>query len=329
MRILFAGSPGIAVPSLEAIAEAGDGLELVGVLTNPDAPKGRGKRVEPSAVAEAAERLNAGRAEAGLPALPVLKPPRLGADARGAVAPLGADILAVVAYGRIFGPKFLALFPEGGVNLHPSALPKYRGATPIPAAILAGDAETAVTVQRLALEMDAGDILSQERFALAGTETTETLGAEAARRGAAILVRTLRRLASGPVRGEAQDPGAATYCSVIRKEDGVVDWSLPARDIDARMRAYYPWPLAFTFLNGARLNLLEGRLYTSGAGASDAAAPGTVLGVDKAAGILVQTGDGVIVLRRLQFETKKALDWKTFLNGARNLVGARLGAVEG
>jgi methionyl-tRNA formyltransferase len=323
MRILFAGSPAIAVPSLEALERR---HEIVGVLTNPDAAKGRGKRIEPTDVAAAAERLSAARTERGLPALPVLKPERLLAEARAAVSALKPDLLVVVAYGRIFGPKFLALFPKGGINLHPSALPKYRGSAPIPAAILNRDSETAVAVQRLALEMDAGEILGSERIPLTFEETAETLTAVAAERGAALLVSVVDAIAAGTETATPQNPEAATYCSMIRKEDGRIDWSRSALELDALIRAYSPWPGAFTAHGAQTLNILEARPYPGAAPSGGSAAAGTVVGVDKAAGILVQTGDGALALRRLQYETKKALDWRSFLNGARDLIGSRLGA---
>jgi methionyl-tRNA formyltransferase len=327
MRILFAGSPAIAVPTLLSLEKT---HELVGVLTNPDAAKGRGKRLEPTDVAAAAESLSAERAARGLSAVPVLKPERLLSDARDAVSALKPDLLVVVAYGKIFGPKFLALFPKGGINLHPSLLPKYRGCAPIPAAILNRDTETAVTVQRLALEMDAGDILGVERIPLSFEETTETLSAVAAERGAALVVSVVDSIAAGTERASRQDASAATYCSMIRKEDGRIDWTRSSLEIDALVRAYSPWPGAHTTHGGQILNVLEARPYRGALPASAGAAEaGSVLGIDKGSGILVKTGNGLLALRRLQYETKKALDWRSFLNGARDFIGSRLGLIGG
>ncbi|MFA6507937.1 MAG: methionyl-tRNA formyltransferase [Treponemataceae bacterium] len=324
MRILFAGSPAIAVPSLLRLETS---HEIVGVLTNPDAEKGRGKRVEPTDVAIASESLSAGRVSRGLPPIPVLKPERLLAEARDAVAALKPDLLVVVAYGRIFGPKFLSLFPKGGINLHPSLLPKYRGCAPIPAAILNRDTETAVSVQRLALEMDSGDILGVELIPLTGEETTESLSAFVAERGAALVNSVVDSIAAGVVPAKVQDHGAASYCGMLRKEDGRLDWSRSALALDARIRAFFPWPGAFTTHGAHKLNILDARpyagpLFTSSSGAE----AGTVLGVDKSSGILVQTGDGLLALRRLQYETKKPLDWRSFLNGAHDFIGSHLGA---
>lgn len=324
MRILFAGSPAIAVPTLLRLAAA---HEVVGVLTNPDAEKGRGKRLEPTEVAVAAEGLSSERVARGLSPLPVLKPERLLGEAREMVSALQADLLVVVAYGRIFGPKFLALFPEGGINLHPSLLPKYRGCAPIPAAILNRDLETAVCVQRLALEMDSGDILGMERIPLSGEETTESLSLIAAERGASLVASVVASIAAGTASASPQDHSAATYCGMLRKEDGRLDWTRSALDLDARIRAFSPWPGAFTAHGAQKLNILEARPYAGSLFPSvSGAAAGTVLGIDKSSGILVQTGDGLLSLRRLQHETKKPLDWRSFLNGARDFIGARLGA---
>jgi methionyl-tRNA formyltransferase len=323
MRVLFAGSPGIAVPALKALAamdEAGE-LELAGVLTNPDSPRGRRGQREPTGVSAAAAALSAGREAGGLPAIVQLKPGSLKAEAREAVAALKADLLLAFAYGRIFGPKFLSLFPLGGVNIHPSLLPKYRGAAPIPAAILARDRETGITFQRIALQMDSGGILLQERLPLTGRETAASLGDLAAEKSASLLPPLLRAIAKGEAHASPQR-GEASYCSLISKEDGLVDWNLGAAEIDARIRAYTPWPLAHTRRGGRILYLLEG---TALEGEESAEAPGTVLCPDKDRGILIQTGNGILAITRLQFETKKALFWKDFLNGVKDFIGARLG----
>lgn len=321
MRVLFAGSPALAVPALERLA-LGQRHELVGLLTNPDAPRGRGGAPVPTDAAAALEGLNASREAAHLPPVPVLKPASLGAEAREAVAALGPELLVAVAYGRIFGPKFLALFPAGGINYHPSLLPRHRGATPIPSAILARDAETGFTVQRLALGMDEGDVLLQERLPLDGAETTASLSAVAAARGADLVERAVDLIAAGKAEGRPQDGAAATYCGTLGKEDGLIDWNRSALDLDARVRAFTPWPLSFTSHRGQVLYVLEARPY---AGEDPRLPPGSVAGIDKRVGILIQTGDGLLAATRLQYGAKKPLDWRSFLNGARDFIGSRLG----
>lgn len=324
MRILFAGSPDIAVPSLIRLSFE---HEIVGVLTNPESQRGRGLETAATPVAQAAAALSVSR---GAP-IPVLVPQRLGAEARAQVAPLGADILVSFAYGRLFGPRFLALFPKGGVNVHPSLLPRYRGPAPIQSAILARDRETGVSVQRLALEMDSGDILGVVRVPLSGMETAEDLSETAALLGADLLSEVLERIERGEEVARPQE-GEPSYCELLRKEDGLIDWAKPVLDIDAKVRAFSPWPGAFTHCRGQRLAILESFPYphvTYAAGPSsldlEDVAPGTVLGLDKSRGIMVQTIDGLIALRRLQIQHKKALPYREFANGIRDLAGTVLG----
>lgn len=317
MRILFAGSDEIALPSFEALARSG---MLVGLLTNPDCPKGRGRVDCPTPLACRAEEI--------APGLPILKFPKLDAAAREAVAALQPELLAVFAYGKIFGPKFLSLFPKGGINVHPSLLPRWRGCSPIPAAILARDPETGVCVQRLAAKMDSGDILARRILPLEGRETSDSLREISSRVGAELLMEAIGDIAEGRDRGESQDEAAASYCGIIDKEEGLIDWSSDAKTIDARIRAYYSWPLAYTFFKGTRLAILEASVLEAPA-ATEAgntpAEPGKVLGLDRKSGILVQTGKGVLAIARLQLEKKKPLPFKDFLNGARDFLGSALG----
>lgn len=350
MRILFAGSPAIALPCLEALVSAeieGAPIQVIGLLTKVDTPKGRRGSLEPTEMAQGALRLNQRRAEKRLPPIEILKPLKLGAPERDAVGRLAPDLLVSFAYGKIFGPKFLALFPRGGINVHPSLLPRYRGATPIPSAILNRDRETGITIQTLALEMDGGDILAQELIPLNLRETTASLSATVAQRAPALLLSVLGGMNTGELHPQKQDSEGLSFCGTITKEDGLVDWSLGALDLDARIRAYNPWPLCFTFHADQRLFLLQSRPYAppraetfsqtltegplAGAESDDLPGdpveefPGTVVGVDKKEGILVRTGQGLLALTQLQYQAKKALDWRSFLNGARNFLGSRLG----
>ena len=326
MRVLFAGSPAIAAPALLEIATR---HEIVGVLTNPESAQGRGKEILPTAVEAAArEKLGAG--------LPILKPERLDAAARAAIAALAPDILVAFAYGKIFGPKFLALFPRGGINVHPSLLPRHRGSSPIQQAILDRDAETGVSVQALALEMDSGGIYAVERFLLSGGETASALSERCALIGARLAAAVLDDIQAGRAEPRPQE-GTPTYCRKIAKEDGLIDWTEPAAAIGAKIRAFNPWPQAYGFLDGRRLNLLEAALVAEAAapGAASAASgeasgqalpnppPGTIIGMDKALGIVVATGEGCLALRKLQFAAKKALAYKEFANGLRGLAGMR------
>jgi methionyl-tRNA formyltransferase len=264
-----------------------------------------------------------------LPPLPLIKPESLKSEARELTAALRPDLLVSFAYGRIFGPRFLALFPLGGINIHPSLLPRYRGPTPIPQAILNGDRETGITIQRLAPDMDSGDILAQERVPLTGRETTGTLSALMACKAAELLPGLLRRLASGNREARPQNHREASYCSLIAKEDGLIDWNAGATEIDARIRAYNPWPLSWTYHGKDRLYIHGAEPYGEGEqGGAGNSPPGLVLGIDRGRGVLVQTGNGILALTSLQYQSKKVLEWRVFLNGARNFIGASLGACD-
>jgi methionyl-tRNA formyltransferase len=310
--ILFAGSPDIAVPALRAAAATS--IDLRAVLTKPDAVRGRGRKLEESDIAKAAHELG----------IPVLKPAKLDAEARAQVRALDCALLVSFAYGKIFGPKFLGLFPGGGVNIHPSLLPKYRGPSPLNAAILNREKETGVTIQRLAEQMDAGNILAQEKIPLDGTETAGTLGEKAAKLAADMLVSLLKDGAGLP-EGEPQDEKNATYCHLIEKEDTILDWKRSAGEIDAQIRAYSPALACSTHVdamhNGKELYIIEGTIADE---KGNSAEPGTVLSFDKKQGILIQCGSGIFAARVLQYATKKALPAREFLNGAKDLLRSRL-----
>jgi methionyl-tRNA formyltransferase len=320
MKILFAGTPAIAVPSLEALVrlqrESGF-CELAGILTNPDTAKGRRGVPTPSDVGAAAERIAAG---GGL-SVGILKTENPDEICHRLVSG-SVDLLVSFAYGALFSPEFLALFPMGGINIHPSLLPKYRGATPIQAAILNRDRETGISIQRLAEELDSGGILARETIPLDGRETGASLSAVAAERGAALLVSTLLAIADGAAVETPQNHGEATYCDKFERTDGLIDWRRSAVDIDAHIRAFTPWPLSYTRRAGAELYILEASPYQGSF--TGVAAAGTVLGEDRMAGILIQTGEGILAVSRLQYRTRKALDWRSFLNGARNFIGSAL-----
>jgi methionyl-tRNA formyltransferase len=316
LRILFAGSPAIAVPALKALSSlAEDNFVLAGLLTNADSSRGRSGRPEPTECAAAAQEFFSSPV--------VLKPEKLDNAARAQVTELKPDILVSFAYGKIFGPKFLGLFPLGGINIHPSLLPKYRGPTPIPAVIINRDTETGITIQRLAAEMDSGDILVQEKIPLDRRETTASLSETIAQKAAVLLPAVLKDIADGNLRARAQDHSMATYCSLIEKEDGLINWNRSAQEIDAGIRAFDPWPLSWTTHGELRLFIHKAELVTMEEVSGKE--PGEVLGKDKDKGILIQTGQGVLAVSQLQYQGKKAMEWKAFLNGARNFLGAKLG----
>ena len=328
MKILYAGSPLASAVVLKKLIDASasvEGLEIAGVLTNPPSAKGRRSDLIPTEVASVASAAG----------IPVFEFDHLMAEAREAVAPLGCDLLVSFDYGRIFGPKFLGMFPLGGINLHPSALPAYRGCTPVPAAILNGESRLGVSVQKLALKTDEGDILAQGFIDLDGSETTLSLmdgdavlssdglsGSSAvSEMGSRLLIEVLKKAcAEGKLEGEAQK-GESSYTPFLKKEDGIIDWSRTATEIDRQIRAYTPWPLCSAEFNGGRVLILKARV-------SDEKTDlecGTVLPYRKAVGIEIACGQGtVLVVSELQLQGKKAMDYKSFLNGARNFIGAVL-----
>jgi methionyl-tRNA formyltransferase len=315
MRVLFAGSPIIAVPSLESLFNM-EGIEIAGILTNPDTPRGRHGTPQPTDVGEIALKL-------GITS--ILKPAKLDTSAREQVRSLNPDILVSFAYGRIFGPKFLALFPLGGINVHPSLLPKYRGPTPIQAAILNRDKTTGITIQILANEMDCGDILKQIQLQLNGDETAGTLSETAAQKAAVLLPEVLKKIAAGTINRLSQDQTGIeiSYCKTLSIEDGFINWNCSAEEIEAKIRGFTPWPLCRTVHKDRELIILEADVFTGNL-AQGVNLPGQVLGIDQKYGILIQTGEGVLAVTRLQYQAKKALFWRDFLNGARDFTGSHL-----
>jgi methionyl-tRNA formyltransferase len=256
-----------------------------------------------------------------------MQPNRLDEAFRQEVRAAAPQILAVAAFGRIFRQEFLDLFPLGGINLHPSLLPRFRGPSPISAVILSGDAETGVSIQKIALKFDTGDLLAQERYPLAGTETTASLTDVLAERGAQLMASVLAALESGtPPVPVVQDDAEATYCQTLRKEDGLIAWEEPALIIDRKVRAFDPWPRATTSISGESLLVLKSHVYPGTLGSEASGAPGTVLSSDKDHGILVRTGQGILAVERLHKQFKKPMDWRPFLNGHPEIIGVRLGA---
>ncbi len=310
MRILFAATPGIAVPTLRALAASG---HSVSVLTTMPAPTGRGGRLLPSEIDREATGLG----------LECVRAEKLDGGVRSLLEGR-FDLLVSFAFGKIFGPKFLGLFPRGGLNVHPSLLPRWRGPSPLAAAIRACDSQTGLSLQWLDLEMDKGDLLFQTHRPLEGTETTALLTLWAAEAAPGALLPVLAALESGKATSWRQEESLATYCSLIQKTDGRLDWSRGARELDALVRASNPWPGATTFWNRHPLTFWDSRhcLETT----EDAKhPPGTVLRLDKSTGLLIKTGDGLLVARELQLPARKSLDYRSFLNGSPGLIGSLLG----
>jgi methionyl-tRNA formyltransferase len=310
MRIAFFGSPAAALPSLETLIEAGHSIELV--VTQPDKPSGRGK----SPAAPPVKEFALGRG------LRVAQPQKIRAEAAflDQLAVAGPDINVVVAYGQIMPASVIYLPRLKSINVHFSLLPKYRGAAPVEWAILNGESITGVTIFELNEKMDEGDILSREQVEILPRETAGGLEARLARVGADLLVRTLVDV--GRIPRIPQDQSQASFAPRLKKEQGRIDWTGDAAAIERQVRAFSPWPGAFTFWSGRRLILHAGRV---GAPRAECRPAGRVTGVGPD-GLEVCCGrDSVYIIERLQREDKRAMEAAAFLRGAKIGQGDILG----
>ncbi len=307
LRIIFFGTPEFAVPSLRALLAAGD--PVVSVVCQPDKRAGRGQHVAAPPVKQ--EALAAG--------VPILQPEKLRTPSFAEVlAPLVPDLVVVAAYGKILPPALLQLPRHGCINVHASLLPKYRGAAPIQWAIVRGEACTGVTIMQMNERMDAGDILLQREMAIGADETYGELQTRLAHLGAAALQAALEQLHAGLLRGQPQRESAMTLAPMIKKEDGCIDWTQPAVQVARRVRAFNPWPSAFTHLDGKLL-----KIHRAHPRETSAAAPGVVAVTSD--GIAVATGQGSLVLDELQLEGRKRLAATEFARGGLLKPGVVLG----
>jgi methionyl-tRNA formyltransferase len=315
LRSVFMGTPAFALPSVEALAAATD---LVGVVSQPDKPRDRGMAPLASPVARAATAHG----------IPLARLSRLrDPEALATLAAWRPDLIVVAAYGKILPRAILELPALAPINVHASLLPRHRGAAPIAAAILAGDTLTGVTIMLMSEEMDAGDILLQHPLAIEPQDTTATLEARLAALGGRALADALALLRGHGLTPVAQDPALATYAPRLAKDDGRIRWSEPATTIERKVRAFTPWPSAFTALGGQMVKILRARVVADGgrAPAGGAAQSGAVPGTIAALGetIRVATGAGMIDLLTVQREGRKALAAPAFVSGARLVVGTR------
>jgi methionyl-tRNA formyltransferase len=308
LRLLFFGTPEFAVPSLLAMVRSAH--TVVGVITQPDRPRGRGQKLRPEAIAAAALDQR----------LPLLQPERLRSGAfLESLAALQPDLGIVAAYGRILPQELLDLPRLGVVNVHASLLPRWRGAAPVHRAILAGDHHTGITIMRVVLALDAGPMLARDSTAIDPNETSAQLESRLAALGAGLLVETVDRLSRGPTQEVPQDERGATYASKIERGDSPIDWARPPHTLHNQIRGLHPWPLASSMLGGRRVLLLRSVVER---GTHPAAPPGTILAAD-AGGLIVAAGPGAVRLLELQPEGRRAMSARDFLNGTRVAVGDR------
>lgn len=317
MRIVFLGSPDFALPALRALIAAGH--SIVAVVTQPDRPAGRGHAPTPPPVKLLALEHS----------LQVLQPESVSSpDSVALLNGLRPDVLIVAAFGQILRRNLLSLPARGSLNLHASLLPRYRGASPITAAILAGEEETGVTIMEVVRALDAGPVVASVREPIRDEDTTGSLESRLAEAGARLLLQVLQPWYERRLEAVPQDEQLATYAPSLKREQARIDWRRPATQIWREVRAYNPWPVAFTSLGGQDLRVWDARPLTvalqlpPGSLVDSALLPATS-GIEGA--LFVQTGEGILAVTQLQLAGKKKLAGAEFLRGQRNLLGSVLG----
>ena len=306
LRTVFMGTPDFALQTLQGLIDAG--CKMVGVYTQPDRPKGRGKQLAAPPVKELAQKYD----------IPVYQPLKLRQpEAVAELEALAPDLIVVVAYGQILPKSVLEIPAHGCINVHASLLPKYRGAAPINKAIIDGETETGITTMYMDVGLDTGDMLVKKTLAIGPEETAGELHDRLASLGRETMEETLRRLCAGTLQREVQDDEQSTYASMMKKEDGRIDWNRSAQEIHNHVRGLDPWPGAYTTLNGELLKLAE----TSPEAAEGLA--GTVIAADKN-GVCVACGSGSLRIQQLQLAGRKRLAAADFLRGCPLEAGAMM-----
>ncbi len=306
-KIIFAGSPKFAVPFLEALDNQPE-FRLTAVLTQPTRPAGRGKKPTASPVKLFAEKKN----------LQIFQPENLLApDFLATFGKNKPDLLVTVAFGRLLPPELLAIFKQGGLNLHPSLLPKYRGASPIPAAILAGDEETGLTIIKMDQKLDHGPIIAQKKIKISPTETSRSLREKMIAQGREFWTETISRYLAGKTSPTAQNDRQASFCRALKKSDGKIDWNKSAEKISRKIRAYHPWPNAWTVWNDQRLKIFPPVKLLN-----QSAEPGTVFLNQN--NMAVAAGRNALEIIELQPAGKRKMTSREFLAGHREIIQSRL-----
>ncbi len=306
-RIIFMGTPEFAVPVLDALISASH--EIVGVFTRQDKPAGRGGQVQASPIKQLAQTRN----------LSIFQPKTLKRNEEIArLRDLHPDLIVVSAYGLILPRDVLTIPPRGCINTHASLLPRHRGAAPIPAAILAGDEQIGVTLMQMDEGIDTGPILAQRAIRIENQDTTGTLTGKLSKLSAELVIETLPRIFASEIVLQPQDESRATYAKTIKKEEGLIDWNLPAEEIARRVRAFNPWPSAYTIWNGSILKVLRAEASAS----NPRGKPGVVIKAGNE--IMVVCGSGTLALREVQLAGKRAMGIEEFARGRGDFVGSLL-----
>jgi methionyl-tRNA formyltransferase len=312
LRVVYLGTPAFAVPSLDGLLA--HGCDVVGVLTQPDRPRGRGQKESASPVKALA--LSRG--------IPVLQPDRLKDEAvLDAIRQLAPDLGVVAAYGKILPQVLLDIPRLGFINVHASILPRWRGASPVHRAVMAGDVETGISIMRVVRELDAGGVFAVRRRPIGPDETSDEVERDLAVIGGDVLLTVVDALAAGIARETPQDPGAATYAPRLTKEEGLVDWQSGAARLHDRVRGLHPWPHAYTFLDRARVIVLRSRL--DGRPAPRAALPGEVVTIEDDAVVVAGGDQRLLRLVQLQLEGRRPVSGREFAAGTRLRTGRRFG----
>ena len=307
MRIVFMGTPDYAAPVLCQLIEAGH--DIAAVYSQPDRPAGRGRKLVPTSTKRFAEEYE----------IEVRQPSSLRSEAECAgLASLSPEVVVVAAYGLFLPPEALEIPPLGCLNIHPSLLPRYRGPSPVVSAILNGDHETGVTIMKLDEGMDSGPLLAQAKVPIVDRETGPELTRRLFDLGADLLVQNLPGWSSGSIQASPQVESQATFTTLVKKEDGEIDWTDDAERIARMVRAYEPWPGTFTYWDGKLLKILDAK-WVDGA-----TSPGHVVGLDGSS-IGIGTGDGLLAVNRLQIEGRRPSDAQDFVRGYPNFLGSKVG----
>ncbi|MFH1032289.1 MAG: methionyl-tRNA formyltransferase [Chloroflexota bacterium] len=311
MRVVFMGTPDFAVPSLGSLIL--DGYQVLAVYTQPDQPAGRGRSLVYSVVKRAALDFK----------LPVLQPSNF--KETGVLEQLTdfhPDVIVVAAFGQLLPESVLKLPRYGCINIHPSLLPRFRGPSPVAAAILADDDFTGVTIMLMDKGLDTGPVLAKAQVPILDADNTASLTSKLSRIGAQLLLDILPRWVGGEIKPQPQDETWATYSNPLTKEDGEIDWSRPAIELWRRLRAFYPWPGCYTKWQGKQLKIVEAVPLPE----ADNETVGQVVPLDKggAAAFGINTGEGIIGILTVQLEGKRVMPAAEFLRGARQLIGAIL-----
>lgn len=302
LRIVFAGTPAFGLPCLEAIAASEH--ELIGVYTQPDRPAGRGQKLHPSAIKSWALEHQ----------YSIYQPPNFKtSEAVDTLKALTPDLLVVIAYGLILPQQILDIPRFGCINVHASLLPRWRGASPIQHAILKGDSCSGTTIMKMDIGMDTGDIFTMVDCPITLQDTAGSLHDKLSTLSVAPLMQVINALKTGPIQLQKQAPEQATYAPKINKEDAHINWNQPAQSIDWKIRAFNPWPVAYTLATDAPLKIHQAEILSQ----SSAALPGTILSLDKN-GMQVATQDAILLVKQFQFPGGKVMTVKDWLNGGKS-----------